>query len=167
MCTRARESGSCDNRRVVYLDVIETAVIEGLKGQLMHPQVIAEAAREYHAEMRRLDGERARTRGSDERRLSELRRSIERMIDGVAAGDLAGAAIGRRIAVAEGELARLEGSLAAAAPPEVVSLHPRALDHYLKAVTTLAETLAAQKDQEAMKPIRELIDFHYCLSTRA
>ena len=97
MCTRARESGSCDNRRVVYLDLIETAVIEGLKGQLLHPQVIAEAAREYHAEMRRLDGERARTRGADERRLGELRRSIERMIDAVAAGDLSGAAVGRRI----------------------------------------------------------------------
>jgi hypothetical protein len=77
------------------------------------------------------------------------------MIDAVAAGDLTSAAIGRRIA--EAEAAKLEDTLANTAPPDVIALRPKAIEHYLAAISTLAETLAARNDQEAMKPIRELI----------
>lgn len=90
MRTRARESGSCQNKRFVYLDVIEEAVISGLIDQLMHPDIIAEAVREYHAEMRRLQGERARSRSGDERKLAELQRSIERLVDLAASGTVPG-----------------------------------------------------------------------------
>ena len=158
MCTRARESGSCQNTKFVYLDVIEEAVIGGLLDQLLHPDVITEAVREYHAEMRRLEGDRHRSRAGDERKLGELRRSIDRMIDAVASGDLSGAAIGRRLAEAEAEADVLDGRLKASAAPDVIALHPKALDYYLAAVTTLAETLATRQDHEAMKPIRELVD---------
>jgi site-specific DNA recombinase len=157
MCTRARESGSCENRRVVFLDVIENAVIEGLKAQLTHPLVIAEAARAYHAEMRRLDGERSRTRATDERRAGELRRSIDRMVDSLAAGEVSGAIIGPRIAEAEIHLNKLERAMGGAAVPEVVTLHPKAIEHYLAAVSALADTLAAGNIADAAKPIRELV----------
>jgi hypothetical protein len=158
MCTRARESGSCQNKRFVYLDVIEEAVISGLIDQLMHPDIIAEAVREYHAEMRRLQGERARSRNADERKLAELQRSVERLIDLVASGTVPGSAVARRIAEAEAEANDLQNRLVATAPPEVISLHPKALDYYLKAVTMLSETLSARQDDEAMKLIRELVD---------
>jgi site-specific DNA recombinase len=157
MCTRARESGSCDNRRVVYLDLIEEKVIEGLAEQLAHPDVIAEAVREYHAEMRRLEGDRASSRSSDMRKLGELRRSVERMIDALAAGDVTGASVGRRIAEAEATIATLEKKLEETAPPDVIALHPKALDYYLAALKTLSQTLNARQDQAAAGPIRELI----------
>jgi hypothetical protein len=137
---------------------IEEAVISGLIDQLMHPDIIAEAVREYHAEMRRLQGERARSRSGDERKLAELQRSIERLIDLAASGTVPGSAVARRIAEAEAEANDLQNRLAATAPPEVISPHPKALDYYLKAVTMLSESLSARLDDEAMKPIRELVD---------
>lgn len=157
MCTRARESGSCENRRIIYLDLIEAAVIEGLRQQLTHPQTLAEAAKAYHAEMRRLQGERALTRMQDERKLGELRRSLDRMIDAVASGELPASAVGRRIAEAEAEANAIEARLAASPAPEVVTLHPKAIDHYLGALDELATSLSARANDAAMKILRELV----------
>jgi hypothetical protein len=58
MCTRARESDSCQNRRFIYPDVVEEAVIAGLIDQLMHRNIIAKAVQEYYLEMGGLVGER-------------------------------------------------------------------------------------------------------------
>jgi len=63
----------------------------------MHPQILAEAGREYHDEMRRLQCERTRIRSGDERKLVELQRTIERMIGLVASGTMPGSAVARRI----------------------------------------------------------------------
>jgi hypothetical protein len=76
----------------------------------------------------------------------------------VASGDLSGAAIGRRLAETEAEADALDAGLMASAAPDVIALHPKALDYYLAAVTTLAETLAARQEHAAIKPIRELVD---------
>lgn len=86
--------------------------------------------------------ERAQSRGSNERKLAELRRSIDRMIDLVAAGTMAGPAVARRFADAETEAMALENRLEATAPTEVTTLHPKALEYYLKVVRTLSVTLA-------------------------
>ena len=158
-CTRARESGSCQNSQTFYLDVIEEAVLTGLVDQLMHPDVIAVAVKEYHAELRRLEGENSRTRIVDEKRLLDLRKSIDKLIDAVAAGDLPASAVGRKVAELEAEAEELDRRLEAnPPPPDVITLHPKVLDYYLTAVRMLSQTLSARNDHQAIKPVRELVD---------
>ncbi len=156
-CSRVRESGDCSNRRKIYLDTIERAVIETLREQLRHPKAIAEAVREYHAEMRRLDAERARDRSKDERRLAECRRQIERTVDQIVEGIASGPAIGRRLNELEAEAAELEAKLAKAEQPDVVTLHPKALEQYLAAIDNLAASIAEGRDEEALMLMRGLV----------
>ena len=158
MCSRARGSGTCTNRRVVYLDMIEAAVIEGLRDWLAHPDLLAEAAREYHAEWRRITAQQSQGRAQDERKRAELLRTINRLVDAIASGDLAASAVGQRIAEAEAEVSKIDQRLDQAKPPEVITLHPKALETYLDAVRQLSASLAARRDHEAAKPLRELID---------
>jgi len=158
MCTRARESGSCTNTKTVDLGALEQSVLEGLCSHLAHPEVIGVAVREYHAEMRRLDIERSTTRDRDERKLADLRRSIDRLVDLVASGDIPGATVARKITEAEMEAQEIEDRLKAAEAPEVVALHPKVLDRYLEALSRLAECLAERQQTQALELVRELVD---------
>ncbi len=157
-CSRVRESGDCDNRGKIYLDTIEHAVIATLREQLAHPKAIAEAVREYHAEMRRLDGEREYERAKDQRRLAECRRQIERAVDQIVDGIASGPAIGRRLAELEAEAAKIEEKLAGTPSPDVITLHPKALEQYLSAIDTLSTSIAEGRDVEALRLLRGLVN---------
>lgn len=120
--------------------------------------MINEAAREYHAEMRRLDVDRSRTKDRDERKLEKLCRSINRLVDLVAAGDIPGATVARKIAEAESEALEVEDRLNAAGTAEIVALHPKVLHRYLEALTQLSECSANRHQAQAMGLVRELVD---------
>jgi hypothetical protein len=63
--------------------------------------------------------------------LGEVRRQIERIVDGVARGELASAVFGPRASALEEERKTLETSLAEESQ-SVVALHPTALVRYEK-----------------------------------
>lgn len=157
-CSRFRESGACDNSRKVYLDTIERAVVDGLREHLAHPKIIAEAVREYHAERRRLSAELTRERAGIERRRDELARAIDRMIDDIAFGRLDSALFGPKAVALQAERETLDARLAASAAPEVVTLHPKALERYLAAIEALHGQLSIGLDAEAVETLRGLID---------
>jgi site-specific DNA recombinase len=158
MCTRARESGSCSNARRIFLHTIERAVIDGLREHLAHPELIGAAVRAYHAEMQRLEREANSTRAGDQRRLTDLQRSLDRMVEAIAGGEATGATLGRKIAEAEAEVELIQARLAAGPAPDVVALHPKAVDRYLTALDSLAEGIRALDDPAALTKIRELVD---------
>lgn len=118
---------------------------------------MSEAARAYHAEMRRLEGERTLARDKDERKLAEIKCGLDRMVDALADGSVPAAVIGPRMAEAHAEAAAITARLAAMALPKVVSLHPKAIEHYLRAVDDLAAALKRGTPHEAFEPIRALI----------
>lgn len=157
-CSRVRESGDCSNKRRVYLDAIEVAVLEGLTEQLAHPEVIAEALREYHAEMRRLDGSRARNRSENERKLGEAERKIARLVDAIADGVGDGRAVALKIGELERETDALRSELARSPQADVVALHPNALNRYIAAIEDLSQNLASGRNSEAMAIVRDLVD---------
>ncbi len=53
-CSAVRESGSCSNRRIVYLRDVEKAALNGMSEELKDPRVIEAYARKYNDERRRL-----------------------------------------------------------------------------------------------------------------
>lgn len=63
-----------------------------------------------------------------------------------------------KIGEAEAEAQEIENRLKAAQAPEVVALHPKALDRYLKTLTRLSESLSDPHQPEAMKLVHELVD---------
>lgn len=156
-CTRLRESGDCTNRGKIYLDTVERAVIAPLREQLAHPKVIVDAVREYHAEMRRLCAERARDKAKDQRRLAECHRQIERTVDQIVEGIASGPAIGRRLTELEAEAARLEDKLAQSPTPDLITLHPKAVEQYLAAIDDLGTSIAEGRDEEALRLLRGLV----------
>ena len=157
-CTRVRESGDCTNRRKVYLDTIEEAVVTGLRDYLRHPKVIKDAVREYHVERRRLAVESAQERGAVERRLAEVERQMGRLVDALASGALPVAAVGPKLTELEEEKRAVADKLAAMETEEVVAMHPKAVETYLAAIDRLAGSLASGADKEALAIVRELVD---------
>ena len=134
-------------------------MLEALRAELENPVLLGEFAREYHAERRRLAISLASNRTSNERKLGEARRSLQRLIDGVADGSLPATTVGRKMAELDSEVARLEGELASRPDDaEVLTLHPASLERYLSLLDSLAQSLTGGADPETATLIRALID---------
>jgi site-specific DNA recombinase len=158
-CSNFTESRSCTNGRKIYLDVLEGAVLDALRAELKNPVLLAEFAREYHAERRRLAVSLASNRTTNERKLGEARRSLQRLIDGVADGSLPASTVGRKITELDAEVSRLEGELAVRPDEaEVVTLHPASLERYVGLLEDLAQSLTNGADPDTAMLIRALID---------
>ena len=144
-CSAVRESGSCTHRRVYYLEAIELVVVEGLRGELRDPRMIAEYVKTYQEERRRLAGDAGKKRARLEQRVGEKRRELDRMIDSVADGSAKGTRLGERMLAIEDEIADIERELAASPPTaDVIALHPAAVGRYLGQIEILAGALAAR-----------------------
>jgi hypothetical protein len=76
-CSAVRESGSCSNRRIIYLRDVERAVLNGMREELKDPRLIEAYARNYNEERQRLAAGSTSTRAEpprDCRRLQLLRK---------------------------------------------------------------------------------------------
>lgn len=154
-CTRHKESASCGNARVYYLDRIEAAVIGGLKAEMTSPALIAAYVTEYNAERRRLAGARAGNRAKLESRLAAVTGEIERTVNLMVKGIVDPERHGPRLKELEAEERALAAELAAPRTAEVVSLHPQAIARYREQLEQLQAELTA--DAGTMTQIRALI----------
>jgi site-specific DNA recombinase len=157
-CSRSIESGDCTNRRQCRLDLIEEAVLGGLREELKNPAVIEAARRGFAAEWARLSKERSRESAAAERKLQDARREAARLVDAVAKGEMTGRMVSAKLAEFEAEIDRQEARLARATETNVVTLHPAAIAIYLDAVEQLAKALSASDAKAACLKLRELID---------
>nr|WP_281931933.1 recombinase family protein [Methylocystis iwaonis] len=161
-CSAATESGICPDPKTFYLDTVEAAVLNGLTTELRHPGVIAEYVRTYQAERKRLTAEASRNRVRLERRLGELNREIDRLVDAIAKGQGDPAVLGPKSTVLDGERKKLAAELGEAGPSEeAVSLHPAMLARYEEQLTRLQAALAGgirDGDTECSEAIRDLVE---------
>jgi site-specific DNA recombinase len=156
-CSTARNKGTCDNLLTVRRDELEATVLDGLKDQLMHPELVTAFIGEFHREVNRQgaeqDGSRERAMGN----LEKTKREIARLIDAIKAG-VPGAAIKDEMATLEAKRAELLAQLQAA-PPPMPRLHPNLAELYHQKVINLAEALNDEDSRlEAAECIRELIE---------
>jgi site-specific DNA recombinase len=90
-CSAVRESGSCSNRRIVYLRDVERAVLNGMQEELKDPRLIEAYARNYNEERQRLAASSTSTRtkleGKRDRIESERQRNIDLVVKQVIGGD--------------------------------------------------------------------------------
>ncbi len=72
-CSAVRESGSCSNRRIIYLRDVERLVLSGMAEELKDPRLIETYVRNYNSERKRL----ARNAAAERTRLEVKRDRIE------------------------------------------------------------------------------------------
>lgn len=160
-CTRMKEGGSCDHRRAYDLDSVERTVFDGLKANLTDPALIAEYVKTYNEERKRLAAGLNANRARIERRMGQVTREIDRLIDSFAKGFIEEGELKDRLPPLRAERQKLEADLAGAdKPPEIISLHPAALARYREQVENLNRALSANvlgDDQEPVRALRELV----------
>lgn len=160
-CSRSIESGICGNSRKYRLDKIETAVINGLKSQLAHPELLAEYVRVYREERRDEAAKTQRDRASNERRLAEINGQLERLIQAMARGILPIEAVEKQFKPLETERDKLQEDLVDLVQVPAIELHPHAVQQYKTTVENLAERLNeldSRTDAEAFAAFRALVD---------
>jgi site-specific DNA recombinase len=158
-CSRATESGSCDNRRSYYLDRIEAGVVESLRAEIDQPELIAEYVRTYHEERRRAAGDDSRERAKAETRLGEVDRQITRMVEAIAEGGAAFAALRGKLEELDRERRDLAASLAASAGPRnIVTFHPQTVATFQRMLESLAAELDAGDSPIEHAAFRQLVE---------
>ncbi|WP_412065161.1 recombinase family protein [Rhizobium sp. SYY.PMSO] len=160
-CSRSMQSGICLNKRKYRLDKIETAVIDGLKSQMLHPALLTEYVRAYREERRDEAAKAARERSSLERRLADINLQMERLVQAMARGILPIEAVEAQYQPLETERDRIIAELAHVPQATTVELHPQAIQQYRKAVEDLAGRLSEldeHADADAIASFRALVD---------
>jgi hypothetical protein len=61
-CSAVRETGSCSNRRIIYLRDVERLVLSGMAEELKDPRLIETYVRNYNSKRKRLAGNAAAER---------------------------------------------------------------------------------------------------------
>jgi site-specific DNA recombinase len=160
-CTHRRERGTCTNNHTIRVDDLENRVLGALKERLLAPEVFAEYAREFRAELKRLRDESGGRRETLQREIAEATTGIGRLVDAIVSGTDS-PALRERLAQLERDRARLQDELETitAAEREVVDLHPGLPDFYRGQIASLEAALrdAPHERARAAEIIRPLIN---------
>jgi site-specific DNA recombinase len=160
-CTAVRESGTCSNVRKFYMAAIDQAVLAGLKRKLAEPKYLTAYVKEYNMERRRLAGASVEARSRLERRAAEIDREHKRAIDALLKSHADPEPFYGRIRELEQERDGIRAELGGlAVKPEVITLHPTAIERYRGQIEQLEDVLArgaASGDDELIRPFRALV----------
>ncbi len=157
-CAAARNSGTCSNRKTIARKDVETRVLGGLKGRLMHPDLIQEFITEFQREMQQGRLSALSERGENERRLTKVRKDIDGLLTAITDG-MYHPSMKAKMDALEAERTRLEATLGAVREPEPVALHPGLAGIYASKVSDLSEALNQNGTRtEAADLLRGLIE---------
>jgi site-specific DNA recombinase len=125
-CSKALESGTCPDPKTFYADVVEAAVLSGLRREMQDPAVIREYVKAYVEERRRLASRVTKDRAGIERRLAAAQRDLDRAAKALIKGIVSEDEAERAVASTRVERDKLKAELTAAPVAEdAVALHPR------------------------------------------
>jgi DNA invertase Pin-like site-specific DNA recombinase len=161
ICSNVKERGACDNRRAYYLDDIERAVVAIFRENIGNRSAIGYYIRVFNDENRRASAAAIASRHRLEVRLAEAQRGLDRLIDAVARGTILAEEADARVPQLRAERDAAKAELdAAEQPAKVVTLHPGAVDEYLRNLDRLAELIGAdlrEDDDGLARALRGLI----------
>ena len=161
-CSTHTESGSCTNNRTFYLDSIENVVLDELRTELRTPNVLSEFVKTYHEERSRLAAANSGERTRLSRRVEQISREIQRLVNAISQGHGDPAVLGSRMNELVQERTQCETEIARLpAANKVIALHPGVLARYERQVEQLQSSLAAgalSGDNDGVAALRELIE---------
>jgi site-specific DNA recombinase len=158
MCSRHRESGSCDNSSKYYVDKIERMVLDRLKTQIDNPKLMGEYIAAYLDERRALSANARRDKVKITAKIDVCQRSIERLISAVEQGTLEASEIAGRLQAQRVAKVLLQEELDSAdVLVASVDLHPTAIKRFKESLDRVAGA-GDQIDAQTAESFRELIE---------
>jgi hypothetical protein len=156
-CTAARSGAGCSNRTSIRRSRVEHVVLEGLKGQLMQPELVEEFIQAFHEEINRRNCEQDLRAGEHQVELARVSKKLAGLYDAIADG--------LRTPGLQDQLLDLErrqcqlNELVAQAPPPAPRFHPKLAEVYRATVTDLHIALTEPDARtEAAEILRGLIE---------
>ncbi len=138
VCTRAKESRTCDNHRPYTLDDIEAAVLVGLKTKILTPKAVEYLIWTYNNKEKARHASSGAARAKMENRLASLEREFQRATDLAIKGILSDDEARSRLSALRSEKAEIADAIAAMPEnPVVVSFMPAAVAEYRALVERL------------------------------
>ncbi len=157
-CANSRNKGTCDNRKTIKREDLETRVLAGLQDQLLHPDLMAEFVKAYQEEHNRLTAQNTVDEALSKRELAQVTRQIDRIIEAITEG-MFHESMKAKLDSLEARKQDLEADLANAEPPAPVLLHPNLSEVYRTKVANLTEALNDPETKaEATTLIRSLLE---------
>ena len=156
-CSTARNKGTCNNLLTLRRDELEAKVLDGLRHQLMRPEMVRTFIDEFQREVNRQASEQDLRHDRARRDLEKTEREIRRLIEAIKAG-VPGAIVKGEMTTLETRRSDLLSQLEAA-PPPTPRLHPSIAEIYRQKIVDLGEALNDERTRtEAAECIRELIE---------
>lgn len=160
-CSTRREKGTCDNRRLISLKMLEQRILGALEEHLLHPEVLERVTAAYLAERRRLRADSTRAEVQRLKRLGEIERETTRIVDTIAKTDLPDpTALVTRLNALTAEAKALQVK-AEGTEPDVIAFHPAIVSRYSQIVRKLRaeiESRPAEERAPVMEMARRLIE---------
>ena len=150
----------CENGHIIRFPDLERRVLEGLKDKMLSKERMADFARAYQEERKRLAGDRHAEIDRLERKAATLDRQIGNIVDAVAEG-AASLALKKKLAALEDEKATIEPQLVSLRREnKVIDFHPSKIESYRKAIENLQHALAMDETErlETVAILRRVVD---------
>ena len=142
-CSAMYESGTCENKRSVYLDTVEGVVLDGMREQLRDPRLIKAYVRAYNTQREKAAATASTVRAGLESKLASLTAERRRMVDLIVKGVVDEEDGRKRLAAMKVRRHELEVEIASVGEaPNAITLHPATIERYLATVDRLAANLA-------------------------
>jgi len=136
---------------------LEVMILDGLRHQLMAPELVKEFASTFIQEVTRQQREKDQGMVLERRQFAEVTRQLDLLVDAIANG-LRGAALQSKLNDLERRKAGLQQEIAGA-NATLPRLHPKLAEIYRSQVARLHETIAHESTRdEAIELLRGLID---------
>ena len=156
-CSTARNKGTCSNRVNIRRDVLEATVLNGLKANLMDPQLFAQFVADVTVALnaaRQSDGAELAKLKSE---LGRIERRLKSIVDAIADGVSARTRKDELLAL-EARQDELEAAIATARDPQPL-LHPGMAEAYRRRVAELHAALQHDAgDPELIDTVRSLVE---------
>lgn len=159
-CTGARRGGTCRNLRTIDAGKLERRVTQALRSDLLSPDRVALAHKEYREDRARKMAEERAASARDRKRAAELDRQIANYLTAIAAGADDIAEVVESLRRLRDERAALIEAIGDDAAEKVIILHPQFAKAYEAAVGQVLDYVNGthEENQAARNAIRNLID---------
>ncbi|MCC0013333.1 MAG: recombinase family protein [Hoeflea sp.] len=157
-CSNARNKGTCSNSRTIRVEDLEATVLVGLQENMMTDDLLKVFCDEYTRHINNLRISQNATRDSDIKRLDQINRDLDRLVDAIIAG-VPPERLKDRVAALETEKAELDARVQVSGEAPKPLLHPQMGERYRQAVSDLRSLLANRDtNAEVRQIVRSLID---------
>jgi site-specific DNA recombinase len=140
-CAAARNRGTCGNRLNIRLDTLEVTILEGLRSQLMAPDLFKAFCEGFHREVNRLRSDGNAAAGAKRIDLDRIERRIRRIVELITDDDAPARAPKQKLVDLEARQLSLQQELAATDAPAPL-IHPNLAEVYRQRVERLHDSSA-------------------------